>query len=108
MLALLAGALAMGGGLALVWAASRRRTVRVAVHELPAKGRRGPVRVRVRYDVAEGRTLPDREALRDLLGRVTRAAGEGQAAVLDALIREAHDEWGLAIRGVEVEPADAT
>ena len=104
MWALVAGGALFAGGLALVWAASHRRTVRVAVHEVPARNRRTPVKVRVRYDVAPDRALPAPDDLREVLGRLTKAAAEERQRDVDAAIREAHETWGVRVLGVDVEP----
>lgn len=99
---LLAGGALFAGGLALVWAASRRRTVRVAVQELPARGGKAAVRVRVRYELPEGRPLGDP---RDILGRLAHAAGRERSQELAALVHEAREDWGIAVLGFEIEKA---
>jgi hypothetical protein len=99
-LPLLAGALAVGSGLALVWAATRRRTVRVAVQTVPA--RKGPVRVRLRYALVAA-TPPDDAVLRDVLAGITKAAGE-ESKRLAGLVHEAREDWGISIVGIDVEP----
>ncbi len=102
---LVAGGLLAVAGLALVWAASRRRTVRVAVLAVARRSGQGAVRVRVRYDLVAGARSGDRRDLRDILGRLARAAGEQRAKELDALLIEAREDWDIAVLGFEIEEA---
>lgn len=99
---LLAGGALFAGGMALVWLASRRRTVRVAVQELPARAGKKAMRVRLRYEPLEGRGKDDP---RDVLGRLARAAAAADGRAWDALVREAADAAGIAVLGFEIEEA---
>src|SRR5687767_10300545 len=97
---LLAGGALFAGGMALVWLASRRRTVKVAVQELPGRGGRKPVRVRLRYEPLAERGTGDP---RDVLGRLARAAAAEDARAWEALVAEAREAAGIHVLGFEIE-----
>lgn len=99
---LLAGGALFAGGMALVWLASRRRTVRVAVQELPARGGGKALRVRLRYEPLEGGVRGDP---RDVLGRLARAAAAEDGRAWDALVAEAREACGIHVLGFETEEA---
>lgn len=100
MFPLLAGALVLAVGLGLVWAASRRPTVKVAVQDVPARGTRAAVRVRVRYDVIDRRPASDPRAV---LERLTRAIADERTQELEALVTEAREDFGITIVGFDIE-----